>query len=253
MNCWEPLRAMTTTAYASNGDRDGAKSVMDWAISSQAAQRWVEGSTTSENREHASYCGFPQTCVKPMSRHECPTTKAEYQRQYRERNAEKLRQQKAEWYAKNRDTEQAKRRNDYAKNAQAYKARRAARYAEKRDAELQTNRRWVENNWEVRAAIYGRARANRLAGARAVPAFYDHTRAIALYAEAKRRTDETGVVHHVDHIVPLRSNDACGLHWHENLQVITASENCRKRSSLVEDIVWTAPKGVEAVDKEPLC
>ena len=47
VNCWKPLRAMTTTAYAGNGDRESVKSVMDWAISSQASQRWVEGSTTN--------------------------------------------------------------------------------------------------------------------------------------------------------------------------------------------------------------
>lgn len=38
---------MSTTAYASNGDRDGLKTGMDWAISSQAAWEQVEGSTTS--------------------------------------------------------------------------------------------------------------------------------------------------------------------------------------------------------------
>lgn len=37
---------MPTTAYASNGDRDGLKTGRDWAISSQATQEWAEGSTT---------------------------------------------------------------------------------------------------------------------------------------------------------------------------------------------------------------
>lgn len=51
---------MQTTAYASNGDRDGLKTGMDWAISSQATQKWAEGSTT---RSHGP--------ARTMKAHEC--------------------------------------------------------------------------------------------------------------------------------------------------------------------------------------
>ena len=247
---------MTTTAYAGNGDREGVKSVMDWAISRQAPGRPEEAPTTSEYWqcmfvENSLFLAFQQTFAKPMSHHECPTTdKAEYQRQYRLRNRERLKKQKAEWYAKNREAQRQKRREDYAKNSDAYKARNKMRYAEKRDEVLATNRKWVENNWEVRAAVYGRARARRLTCDNVVPAWYNHAEAIKVYAEAKRLTDETGVQHHVDHILPLAADHVSGLHWHGNLQVLTAGENCRKRNS-VDDIVWTASKDAETVDKEP--
>lgn len=63
----------------------------------------------------------------------------------------------------------------------------------------------------------------------------DHLAMRALYDEAARLTQETGILHHVDHIVPLQSmapgtkkRNACGLHIPANLQVIPATDNIRK-------------------------
>lgn len=61
------------------------------------------------------------------------------------------------------------------------------------------------------------------------PAQIDEMRAI--YAEAQRLTDETGVPHHVDHIIPLTHPDVRGLHVPWNLQILTAEDNCRKNNA----------------------
>jgi 5-methylcytosine-specific restriction endonuclease McrA len=49
-----------------------------------------------------------------------------------------------------------------------------------------------------------------------------------MYEKAKRMTQETGIQHDVDHIVPLSGKLVSGLHTHDNLQVITSAENKRK-------------------------
>src|SRR6186713_2511752 len=49
-----------------------------------------------------------------------------------------------------------------------------------------------------------------------------------VYAEAKRKTAETGIPHDVDHIYPLQGLLGCGLHVHWNLTVMPASENRSK-------------------------
>ena len=58
-----------------------------------------------------------------------------------------------------------------------------------------------------------------------IPDGFDIRATIPIYAERIRLTQETGVVHHVDHIIPLAAG---GKHEVSNLQVLTAEENYKK-------------------------
>lgn len=51
-----------------------------------------------------------------------------------------------------------------------------------------------------------------------------------IYDLARLRTKHLGVVHHVDHIVPLQHPLVCGLHVEHNLRVIPALDNLRKKN-----------------------
>lgn len=62
------------------------------------------------------------------------------------------------------------------------------------------------------------------------PAWADYEAIRAVYLRAQQITAETGVTHHVDHDIPLQGKMVSGLHVHNNLQILTGSENSRKHN-----------------------
>jgi hypothetical protein len=70
----------------------------------------------------------------------------------------------------------------------------------------------------------------------ATPVWANHVYIKDMYMLAKLVSEATGIKHHVDHLVPLRSSRVCGLHVEHNLRVIPAVDNCRKQNSIWPDM-----------------
>lgn len=88
-----------------------------------------------------------------------------------------------------------------------------------------TGRRYSKQKPQFANCKESRRRARKL---QATPNWANDAAILAVYEECQRISTETGVIHHVDHIVPLISKVVCGLHCESNLEVLTGFENMRK-------------------------
>lgn len=117
-----------------------------------------------------------------------------------------------------------------------------AYYAKNRDQVNEQKRAYrLRNLANLRAAAAAWRKANpdrirhlnslrRASVARATPDWADLGKIAAVYAEAERLTIETGVQHHVDHVVPLKGELVCGLHVHFNLAPLPWIDNIKKKN-----------------------
>jgi hypothetical protein len=140
-------------------------------------------------------------------------TRADYFREYNKR--EDTKDRKNEWYQENREAVIA-----------AAATRPAHVLREYRNA-------WKANNkTQIRADTKARRRKHR----EATPPWLTRKQKSEirqLYQIAITMTQTTGEQYVVDHIVPLRSHEVCGLHVPWNLRVITQEENLKKSNKLV--------------------
>lgn len=84
-----------------------------------------------------------------------------------------------------------------------------------------------------------RARLNNLSAKRrtATPSWLsaiEKAQIQEIYDVARAKTMQTGIQHHVDHIMPVNGEASCGLHVPWNLQILTAAENCGKKNKVME-------------------
>lgn len=96
------------------------------------------------------------------------------------------------------------------------------------DAQKQAEKRWRENNPYKYTAIVAKRRAAKQSR---TPAWLTSTHLAAInavYKHAAELTKVTGIVWHVDHIIPLQGKTVSGLHVPWNLQLLPATENIKK-------------------------
>lgn len=78
------------------------------------------------------------------------------------------------------------------------------------------------------AAISNGYVRRRLAEKRQMPSWANREAILALQKLAAKVSRDTGIPHHVDHIIPLRGKLVCGLHVETNMQIIEAKVNLSK-------------------------
>ena len=70
----------------------------------------------------------------------------------------------------------------------------------------------------------------------ATVAWADENKILDIYLRAQRKTKQTGKQHDVDHFLPLKNINVCGLHCESNLRVILAKTNNVKNNSFTPEI-----------------
>ena len=133
-------------------------------------------------------------------------------------------------YNKSEAGQKAK-RDYYARNKEEVKIKAFSRPSSEKSA---AKRKYKEANPELYKALTSvRKRRHR----KASPRWLTKDQKLAmrhLYLQAMELTKLTGERYVVDHIVPLISDEVCGLHVPWNLRVITQEENLRKSNKLLE-------------------
>ena len=118
----------------------------------------------------------------------------------------------------------------YRKNADSMKDYAISWAKANPESIKQIQKTYAENN---RAKCNAKVSKRYHAKLQRIPKWANLDKIALIYAEAQRLTEETGIEHHVDHIIPIQGKRVSGLHVESNLRVITKEENLRKGNRFV--------------------
>lgn len=140
------------------------------------------------------------------------------------------------------DPDLARARNRASYEVHGEKIREGARAYRKKNKGLVSVqlRNYRERNPHIVSALKTARRAQKM---RAIPSWYGEFDVFiireALHLSSLREK-ATGIKWHVDHMIPLKAKNACGLHCSGNIQVIPAFLNIQKHNRMVltEPLEW---------------
>ncbi len=156
-------------------------------------------------------CKYGHTTGRYLSTNRCIECGRSSCRKWKRENREKIYADNRIWRKKNRDKVQAKERKWKVANPEKIKI---------------IGRRWRLKNLEKRNFINAIRRARKLM---ATPKWLTEKQKAEILSFYKSAND-LGL--EVDHIIPLRGENVCGLHVPWNLQTLTATENRRKGNKM---------------------
>lgn len=144
----------------------------------------------------------------------------ERKKKYRDENKDAINEKNRKRYEKCKDEIRAQQKEYYKLNKEKVQALNKRYAVENKEKLAEARRRWTRNNRHIKNEGNARRRAAKRMG---MPAWADKKKIGEIYKIARKLR---GV--HVDHIVPLVSDIVCGLHVHNNLQIIPSIENQKK-------------------------
>lgn len=173
----------------------------------------------------------------------CPACHVEYRKRERKRNRESYLRRTQAWRQRNPEkvSESGRRSRKRAMSDpirhEHIKENDRKRHANRSEAEREKDRRWArlwkKNNKDKVSA----AKRMRLAVERTTtPSWVDKKELRKICIEASALSRATGIKYVVDHMVPLRGANVCGLNVPWNLRIITDKENVLKHNHLIEEL-----------------
>ena len=173
---------------------------------------------------------------------------AEQTKDYRERNSDIIKQRKANYYRQNKEAINNRHKEYWLENKEKILEKEREKYhslsadekaimvsfsvewgRKNKDKRKKYTKKWRQNN-KHKVLMNTRARQNCIS--KATPDWACLNSIETKYKERETMSKVTGIVHHVDHIIPLQGENVCGLHVHNNLRVIPARDNLRKSNKL---------------------
>lgn len=139
------------------------------------------------------------------------------EKQYKQLRASQEKARSANWYQRNRELKNQKSREWYLAN---------------KDLVINKSLQWLKNNPQKSRLINAKKKAVKL---NATPSWADQSIIDGMY-EAAEIFRQSGVQMEVDHIIPLRGKTVCGLHTHDNLQLMVRSANAAKSNRVWPDM-----------------
>ena len=133
-------------------------------------------------------------------------------------------------------------KDKYAGNPEKYK-QKAAQY--RADNPEKFRQSCLNSNQKRKPKKAAAEMARQAAKLNATPSWLtkdDWGKIEAVYIAARQTSLLAGFNCHVDHIVPLRGKDVCGLHVPWNLRVVSQSYNSKKQNNLDEAILFEPSK-----------
>jgi hypothetical protein len=167
-------------------------------VAGQSAKMYKVCTKCGENKLLTDYYTNRDRNGKPRLRSDCKVCVGKSRADFHQKNREKLRDKSKKYYAKNRESCKAQQKTWRDVNLPS----RLARNTKRRALKINATPSWLteEHNNEIQQ----------------------------FYWLAKDLQAITGETYHVDHIVPLKGENVCGLHVPWNLQVLPADINLSK-------------------------